>query len=157
MTTNEIESLETPIRREDNLTAAERRALTELSHEPNLVIKASDKGGNIILLDKNNYIEMCMEHLQYKQHYSHLPKDPTTEYLIELKSILEAAELDGIISKDEYKFIILNMTPTIATFYCLPKIHKNPVKPPGRPIAMAPSLKEAANSWRNYYTPWSLN
>ncbi|CAH2283818.1 Hypothetical predicted protein [Pelobates cultripes] len=98
MTTNE--SLDPPTSYKDNLTLAERRALIELSRESNLVIKSSDKGGNIVLMDKANYIEMCMEHLENTDMYRRLPTDPTTEYLTELKSILEIAEIEGIISND---------------------------------------------------------
>ncbi|CAH2329431.1 Hypothetical predicted protein, partial [Pelobates cultripes] len=101
MTTKEIESLDPPTSYKDNLTLIERRALTELSRESNLVIKSSDKGGNIVLMDKNNYIEMCMEHLENTDIYRCLSTDPTIEYLTELRSILETAETEGVISSDE--------------------------------------------------------
>lgn len=36
---------------EDNLSLAERKAIRELSEAPQLVIKRSDKGGNVVLLE----------------------------------------------------------------------------------------------------------
>lgn len=37
----------------DNLSSGERSALRELSEAPNLIIKPSDKGGNVVLSKKN--------------------------------------------------------------------------------------------------------
>lgn len=36
----------------NNLTSEERKALRELEEAPNLVIKKSDKGGNVVLMSE---------------------------------------------------------------------------------------------------------
>lgn len=40
----------------DNLSGAEWRALTELTHNPNIIIKPADKGSKIIIMDQQQYL-----------------------------------------------------------------------------------------------------
>ena len=40
----------------DNLTRPERRALTDLIHNPNIIIKPADKGSKIIIMDRQQYM-----------------------------------------------------------------------------------------------------
>lgn len=47
----------------DNLTKEERMALKELKESTNLVIKGSDKGGNIVLLSENHHEQETMRQL----------------------------------------------------------------------------------------------
>ncbi|CAH2222023.1 Hypothetical predicted protein, partial [Pelobates cultripes] len=121
-------------RLELHLNEPERRALKELTTAADLIIKPSDKGGNVVLMDKEQYLEMCMEHLRDTQAYQKLTKDPSSQFLNELKSIITPALDNRIITQDEFKFILPHLMPTIATLYCLPKVHKNINKPSGRPI-----------------------
>ncbi|CAH2325244.1 Hypothetical predicted protein [Pelobates cultripes] len=65
--------------------------------------------------------------------YRVLKCDPTNDFLLKYKEILDEGRSGGLLSADEYEFI-LNRHPRIATFYCLPKVHKNLEEPPGRPI-----------------------
>ncbi|CAH2292869.1 Hypothetical predicted protein [Pelobates cultripes] len=134
MTTSATESLIIPKIQHDNLTVQQRKALKELNTDQNIIIKSSDNGGNVVIMDREHFIEMCMEHLKDSSAYRKLSNDPTTLYLSELKHILDSALENDIITSEEYKFILPHLTPTIATLYCLPKIHKNMNNPPGRPI-----------------------
>ncbi|CAH2301746.1 Hypothetical predicted protein, partial [Pelobates cultripes] len=118
----------------DSTLLEQRSICSELATAADLIIKPSDKGGNIVLMDKDHYLEMCMEHLRDTQAYQKLTRDPTPQFLNKLKSILTPAFYNGIITQDEHKFILPHLTPTVATLYCLPKVHKNIHKPPGRPI-----------------------
>ncbi|XP_077137802.1 uncharacterized protein LOC143803929 [Ranitomeya variabilis] len=51
----------------------------------------------------------------------------------QLRNILQKAVDSSIISKKQMEYLTIEY-PTIATFYALPKVHKNVVCPPGRPI-----------------------
>ncbi|XP_056416174.1 immunoglobulin superfamily member 3 [Hyla sarda] len=116
-----------------NLAAGEREALENLRTNTDIIIKASDKGGNVVLLDRSEYIRMCLALLEDHTKYQRLKTDPTIPFLRELKSLLTSAKESSLISMDEYNFIY-NPNPTIATFYSLPKTHKNTQPLRGRPI-----------------------
>lgn len=93
----------------------------------------SDKGGNIVILDRVHYCDMVMRLLDDTDTYKTLESNPTQVFLEELKLILVKAKEDRLITQDEFKFMF-NPHPTIATMYALPKIHKKVTPIPGRPI-----------------------
>lgn len=98
-----------------------------------LIIKPSDKGGNIILMNRSYYVDMARNLLEDRATYETLPNNPTVPYVQELKHLLQEGIDLGCINKDERDFM-LDQTPTIATFYALPKVHKKKTPVPGRPI-----------------------
>ncbi|XP_073422111.1 uncharacterized protein [Dendrobates tinctorius] len=117
----------------DNLLASERIALEALKKNDQIVVKPSDKGGNMVILNHIEYREMCYAILQDNSTYEVLKENPMASYKEELQLILSGALAEGVISKTEFDFILPKF-PLVATFYALPKIHKglNPLK--GRPI-----------------------
>uniref|UniRef100_A0A8C5M1L9 Reverse transcriptase domain-containing protein n=1 Tax=Leptobrachium leishanense TaxID=445787 RepID=A0A8C5M1L9_9ANUR len=118
---------------EDNLTTRERKALKELTMNTDLIIKPSDKGGNITIMSKDQYECMVKTLLDDNKVYVKLPQDPTKRFMGQLGEILIHGYEKGHISEEEYRFLKTDK-PVIATFYALPKVHKNLEKPPGRPI-----------------------
>ncbi|CAH2275768.1 solute carrier family 26, member 4 [Pelobates cultripes] len=134
MCTNELESQISPQPQTSNLKAEERQALQELRLATEVVIKSSDKGGNIVLMQRDQYVNMCMQHLTDEMAYQILKDEPTKKFLMELQLLAQRALTDNTITQNEYRFIVSQSNITIATFYCLPKIHKDPHNPPGRPI-----------------------
>lgn len=116
-----------------NLTESEVGALMRLEKDELLIVKPSDKGGNLVLLDHLKYKRMTLDILEDRDSYCILDRDPTEIFRLELENILIKALDDNLISENEFKFI-LPTTPQIPTFYTLPKIHKglDPLK--GRPI-----------------------
>ncbi|CAH2283625.1 Hypothetical predicted protein [Pelobates cultripes] len=134
MSLNEFEMNNKPSHTIDNLSFAERRALQDFKQQTDLIIKPADKGGNIVLMKRSEYVDMCMCHLNDISYYRILSSDPTSTYVNELETLLHDALNQQIINQDELIFLLPNKTPTIATFYCLPKIHKGTRPPPGRPI-----------------------
>lgn len=98
-----------------------------------LVIKPSDKGGNIVLMDCTYYIKMVIRLLNDRSTYEILTSNPTQRYLSEFKTILQDCLDSGCISPDEFKYMY-NPAPTTFTFYTLSKVHKNKTPIPGRSI-----------------------
>ncbi|CAJ0945100.1 unnamed protein product [Ranitomeya imitator] len=118
---------------DDNLTAKEREALDTLRKNDQLIIKPSDKGGNLVLMDHPEYRTMCTTILQDRTTYEVLEGNPLEDFKSELRLILEEAISHKLISPSEFDFM-LPKCPLVATFYTLPKVHKgcHPLK--GRPI-----------------------
>lgn len=63
-TTKEIELSIFPKLVGHNLSQAHRTALSNLSGNPHLVIKPSDKGGNMVVMDELQYRNMCWDILK---------------------------------------------------------------------------------------------
>lgn len=53
-----------------NLSMEEQQTLHNLSANPTITIKPSDKRGNIVILDNDQYIHMCNKILNNKSWYS---------------------------------------------------------------------------------------
>lgn len=71
----------------------------------------------------------------------------TDRFLAELKTHLTDTKEKSMITADESKFIF-NLTPTLATFHALPKIHKMSRLIPGRPIVSGcDNLTQAASKY----------
>ncbi|KAM4043956.1 uncharacterized protein ACNLHF_014260 isoform 1-T2 [Anomaloglossus baeobatrachus] len=120
-------------RRRDNLTYKQRKALTELQGYSDIVIKPADKGGNIVIMSVEKYEREVTRQLREKATYMRLPSNPLEKYISELAVILDRALEIGLIDKKMYDGLCRKY-PKIPTFYILPKIHKDAVNPPGRPI-----------------------
>ncbi|CAH2219836.1 Hypothetical predicted protein, partial [Pelobates cultripes] len=131
---NELETTVNQGSTTSNLSFMERKALKDLQQQTEIIIKPADKGGNIVLMNRSEYVAMCMSHLDDSTHYRTLPLDPTKNFIRELDTLLNDALTKQVINLDEFRFLLPHKNPTIATFYCLPKIHKRTWPPPGRPI-----------------------
>ena len=106
-----------------NLTKNERQAVKSLSQNPNIIIKPADKGGAIVIQDKQKYIEECLRQLNNTEHYKKLYHNPTTEYNNKILKTLQQAVKEKQISEEEAIYLF-NDYPRISNFYTLPKIHK---------------------------------
>ncbi|KAJ1215732.1 hypothetical protein NDU88_003340 [Pleurodeles waltl] len=53
----------------DNLSPSQRAALATLAKDRNIVIRESDKGGNVVVLDKNHYLHEGVRHLNVPDCY----------------------------------------------------------------------------------------
>uniref|UniRef100_A0A8C5M2E7 Reverse transcriptase domain-containing protein n=1 Tax=Leptobrachium leishanense TaxID=445787 RepID=A0A8C5M2E7_9ANUR len=118
---------------QSNLTKNERDALTNLKNDPTIIIKSADKGGGIVIMDKELYDQEALRQLNDNTTYRLLPSNPTQNIKIGLSNLLTKGSDAGILDQKELKY--LNpLFPKIPIFYLLPKIHKDPLHPPGRPI-----------------------
>ena len=62
----------------DNLSKDERKALKELQSDTSIVILQADKGRSTVILNREDYLEKCMDHIN-NTPYQLLKKDPTTK------------------------------------------------------------------------------
>ena len=124
-----------------NLTADDRVALESLRRTPDRIINKADKGTNVVVQDKTDYLFEIQRQLNNTDHYTPLqePLYPTTT--IKLKRVLLDLRQTGHISDEELAFLNPPLEPRPRRMYTLPKIHKNPQDwtipfriPPGRPI-----------------------
>ena len=86
-----------------------------------------------MVLDKAQYTQQVEEMLSDKDTYKTLENDPTSSNKRKLVTMLRKHNKDGKFSQKEYKEIY----PTaegIPRMYCTPKIHKNKIPAPLRPI-----------------------
>jgi len=56
-----------------NLTRAEITALRELRNNKNIIIKPADKGGAIVLMDKEKYMQVGLRQLTNPKYYREIP------------------------------------------------------------------------------------
>lgn len=70
----------------DNLSKEERKALKELEETPGIVIKGSDKGGNLVLLTEDQYGNEVLRLLGDKSTYRKLDSNPFPDIVNELKN-----------------------------------------------------------------------
>ncbi|XP_073465173.1 NACHT, LRR and PYD domains-containing protein 3-like [Aquarana catesbeiana] len=119
-----------------NLTSSEKKALKELQEAPNLVIKRSDKGGNVVLLSEKIYEDEAFRLLSDTSTYQQLMGTPFPALIDTLNTKLKLAMEAGLLTKKEYLYLRADDI-TIPTFYIIPKLHKSLTNPPGRPIVSA--------------------
>lgn len=120
----------------DNLTYEERKALKELREADQVIIKKSDKGGNVVLLSVDFYEGEVRRLLNDESTYKRLHHDPFQDLVELINEKLQWAFEANLISKKELEFLrVVDFNKP--TFYIIPKVHKNRKVPPGRPIVSA--------------------
>uniref|UniRef100_A0A8C5M8H1 Uncharacterized protein n=1 Tax=Leptobrachium leishanense TaxID=445787 RepID=A0A8C5M8H1_9ANUR len=116
-----------------NLTREEKEILKKLQSRKEWVIRAADKGGGTEIMKREYYETEARRILMDRTTYRKLEKDPTENFKVDLRNLLEEAVDRGIIAKENFGFLYPKF-PLTPIFYFLPKVHKNLTSPPGRPI-----------------------
>ena len=114
-----------------NLKKEEIAAINTLRNNKDIVIRPADKGGNIVIMNREDYIKEGLRQLSDNNHYEELSDDQTVNYNNQIHQTLQQAVNLEIID-EKMKKTLYNKTPRIPNFYMLPKIHK--IGTPGRPI-----------------------
>jgi hypothetical protein len=122
--------------RTDNLTRAERQALSELKNMPQIVIKPADKGSAIVIMNKTDYITEAERQLNNHTHYRAVPQDLTHKHESEVRTFLNTMLDRCEITSKMFEYLAPSNSRT-PQLYLLPKIHKGTLPPPGRPIMSA--------------------
>ena len=73
----------------NNLTPSQINALTSLTNNENITIKAADKGGGICVMDTTEYIRKIMHHLNNTNTYKKLDHNPLNNIRREISDYLE--------------------------------------------------------------------
>ena len=113
-----------------NITRKQSISLKFLQQNENIIILPADKGRATVVLDKEDYIKKCNEHLT-SGPYTKLKKDPTSSVVSKVTKKLIELRDNNLIKQQEY----FKLKPTGTQpprFYGLPKIHKDGI--PMRPI-----------------------
>jgi hypothetical protein len=110
----------------NNITKEESLALKSLNNNKNLVFLKADKGGATVVMNKENYIEKMLDHLNNSGSYKKLNKNPLNKIA---KEVSKAIKLSNIKEDDKKKLIV--SCPSTPRIYGLPKIHKEgaPLRP----------------------------
>uniref|UniRef100_A0A803KFZ4 Reverse transcriptase domain-containing protein n=2 Tax=Xenopus tropicalis TaxID=8364 RepID=A0A803KFZ4_XENTR len=135
----------------NNLSFKERKALTDLEKDNTIVIRKADKGGLIVILNKQDYLSEVQRQLSDNLTYRTLETNPLSYFEIELDALLSEALEFEIIDDKLFSFLKPDK-PKVAIFHYLPKVHKKERPPPGRPIiAGIGSLGENLCEYIDFY------
>ena len=109
--------------REDNLTKEERKALQELRNDDRIIIKEADKGGALVIMNKQFYEnKLVMEdHLNDSTTYTKVDKDIDKNTTKKLGELVKKHE--KCLTKKEIDYVKNNDWES-SEFYIRPKIHK---------------------------------
>lgn len=132
---NELAIGKEPIRAPNNpnLTREGQISLRNLAADDTIVIKQADKGGCLVLWDREDYITEGLRQLSDVNFYRALTSDPTKTHWEQIEGSLAKLRDAGQIGKKVFEAIHTDKY-RCPEFYLLPKIHKNQTPTPGRPI-----------------------
>ena len=105
-----------------NIPYNQQQALQELQDNHSIVIKEADKGGAIVLMDRDYYEEKILEMLTDSSTYQEIPSNKDKETLAKLHQLIckYASHLT-----DKEKDFLTKFENRSSLFYGLPKIHKS--------------------------------
>ncbi|CAJ0966626.1 unnamed protein product, partial [Ranitomeya imitator] len=84
-------------------------------------------------MDKSHYTSIIQTQLSDVTTYQPIDRDPTFDIAREIRQIVEKYKDKGMIDVKLSEYLI-NTQPMTPVFYILPKVHKDLMNPPGRPI-----------------------
>ncbi|CAJ0949880.1 unnamed protein product, partial [Ranitomeya imitator] len=120
-----------PIRH--NLSSLEKETLKSLQDNSNIIIKAADKGGTLVVMNRSQYVGEIRRQLADTNTYKKIQSDPTFTIRRKIDNILNK-HLEHKTIDSKTRTFLINQHPVTPVLYTLPKIHKDLHNPPGRPI-----------------------
>ncbi|CAJ0955511.1 unnamed protein product, partial [Ranitomeya imitator] len=134
-----------------NLSVEEKRALSTLKDNKQIIIKPADKGG---FNYRDYYMQEIRAQLGDLDTYQPIGSNPTFEISREIKDLVTHYATTGTIDTKLGEFLV-KQHPVTPVFYTLPKIHKHPLRPPGRPIVASTEslLSPLAITLENFLSP----
>ena len=103
---------------------------------PNIIIEPADKGSTVIIMNVQDYIEEAESQSSNPEYYMEVPSNRTKSHKDYIDITIDEVYDNKQIGKKCQKFLKTGGQRT-PLFYTLPKIHKNKLPPPGRPILSA--------------------
>jgi len=123
-----------------NMTRAQIKAMRSLGNNKSITIKPADKGGAVVIMDTNLYIEEAERQLSNTKYYIKISQPVTPTIIPTVQSILNQLCTQRFITPKQLRFLSPIPSNTNRKFHLLPKIHKprenwpHSFMPPGRPI-----------------------
>ena len=117
----------------DNLTPGERASLISLRQRTDVVIKPADKGGAVVVWDRNLYKQEAERQLSDSTFFERLDRDFTVDYNKTVCEVVKEAITKGELPASAVNLVVENLRTS--RFYLLPKVYKT--GNPGRPIVSA--------------------
>ena len=99
--------------------------MKELQSDTLIVILPADKGRSTVILNREDYLEKCMDH-RNDGPYQLLKKDPTTKIITKTLKQLKVLKENKFIDNKLYYYLKPTDLP-VPRFYGQPKIHKSGV------------------------------
>ena len=114
---------------ERNITRKQSTSLKAIQQNENIIILPADIGRATVVLDKEDYMKKCNEHLT-SGPYTKLKKDPTSSIVSKVTKKLIELRDNNLIEQQEY-FRLKATGTQPPRFYGLPEIHKDgtPIRP----------------------------
>ena len=124
-----------------NITGAEKSALSSLKKRSDWVFNKADKGNNIVIQKRCDYIWESVRQLSNPAHYVKLDEPLYPSTALRIHRLVNELKTGGFITEREMQFLRPPECIKPRRLYTLPKIHKAPEEwsipfriPPGRPI-----------------------
>lgn len=124
----------------DNISSDERAALLNLSKDRSIIIKPADKGGAVVIVDRDAYLSEAHRQLYNVKYYQKIERPLANETVTAINSIIADLLDRGFISSKQFDYLSADVPTSSRAFYLLPKVHKpiskwpSPRMPEGRPI-----------------------
>ena len=83
-----------------NLTIQERKAMQELQSRKGIVITDADKGGDVVILDVEDYVKEAERQLNNKENYRKINYDPTTVNNETIHKVISRFQKENLLSKN---------------------------------------------------------
>lgn len=99
-----------------------------------------------MVLDKFDFEKEMYNILSDTDTYKELTTNRTSMYKSQLVALINKGFDKCILNRKEKECLIPHI-PRIPTIYYLPKVHKNPMCPPGRPIVSGIDLVTSRIGW----------
>lgn len=77
----------------------ERKAITNLTNNDNIIIRSADKGGSIVIQNRDAYMQEANNILYDTKYYSILTTDPSKNNILEYNDLIKTAYTDNTITK----------------------------------------------------------
>lgn len=113
-----------------NINKSELIALNKLRNNKEILLKAADKGGGIVVMNTKDYEEKMITHLESNSTYLKTTEELFLQEDLLTKYKLLIIELKPYLSKKQFHWIS-DVKNELGIIYGLPKIHKagNPLRP----------------------------
>jgi len=124
----------------DNLHPNLRLALKHLKANKEIIIKPADKGGAVVVMERDLYIKEALRQLTNTFYYRELDYPIFIGNVKKLNDVLRKMYNEGFINRKQFLYLEAKETHKLRYFYLLPKVHKDrekwptPNMPEGRPI-----------------------